>query len=66
MGSRRCVSVKFTVKITGKNVKGFPYMPYRHTGGVEVWLQSFLTSKVDGSEWSVTTICTKCLNINLF
>ena len=32
---------------------------WRHIGGVEVWLHSFLTSALAGSEWSVS--CPSCL-----
>jgi hypothetical protein len=29
-------------------------MPWMHIGGVEVWLYAFLTSALDGSEWSAS------------
>jgi len=36
-------------------------MPYRHTKGIEVWLHSFLTSVLDGGDYSTphstTTAC---------
>jgi len=44
---------EFYTKLTfSLTVKIFLSSPRRHTGGAEVWLHSFLTSALDGSEWS--------------
>jgi hypothetical protein len=31
-------------------------MPWRHTGGAEVWLQPFLTPALDWGEWSTSCL----------
>jgi len=37
-------------------------MPWRHTGGVEIWLHSFLTLAQDGGEWLTwSPSCFRCL-----
>jgi len=34
--------------------KDFPYMPWRHRVGAELYFRLFLTSAVDGGEWSTS------------
>lgn len=51
-----------TVLVEG-NGDGIPAMPWRHTGGAEVWFQSFLTPALYVGEW--ITWCPCCFTPRL-